>query len=78
MISDGTKWLLSQAPNLGATDETMDIFGNILKVFLEEIAAQKGLNGKAFAQGVMSYLHEINFKDGKEVANKDLFKAFQF
>ncbi|MBU1864386.1 MAG: phosphoglycerate kinase, partial [Candidatus Omnitrophica bacterium] len=62
----------------GSTDETMMVFVEILRVLLKKNAVNLGLNGKGFAKAVLDYLHSINFKNGREITGKDLFKNFNF
>jgi len=62
----------------GSTDETMMVYVEILKVVLNKIAQDNGVNGDRFAQTTIQYLHDINFENGQEIAGKDLFKKFDF
>lgn len=65
----------------GSTDETMMVFVDIMKVLLQKTAATyiaqgAAINGEKFAGAFLDYLHNINFKDGKELPGGDLFKNF--
>ncbi|MDD4202838.1 MAG: hypothetical protein PHQ52_05170, partial [Candidatus Omnitrophica bacterium] len=59
----------------GSTDETMLVYGDILKALFKNIAILKNnnVNGERFADVVFNTLHEMNFVQGKEKAGKDLF-----
>ncbi|MBN2406513.1 MAG: DUF89 family protein [Elusimicrobia bacterium] len=62
----------------GSTDETMMVFVEIMNVLIKKLSAEavRGIDGEKFAGVVLDTLHEINFRDGKEIAGKDLFKDF--
>jgi hypothetical protein len=60
----------------GSTDETMMIFSEIFYAILKNVAEKEGFKGTAFADTIFGLMHEVNFKDGKELAPKDLFKGF--
>ncbi|GEM_PF-4518918 len=74
----GAEWdevVVIPSSKSGSTDETMMIFVKIMRVLLEKIATDKGLNGTKFSSDVFDILHEINFPGGKERQPEDLFKV---
>jgi|GEM_PF-1478960 len=58
----------------GATDETMMIFTDVFHAILKHITGKEGLDGQRFADLVFETMHEVNFMDGKERDQKDLFR----
>lgn len=60
----------------GSTDETMLIFSDLFYIILKNVAIEEGFDGRLFADTIFRLLHEVNFKEGKELSPKDLFKDF--
>lgn len=57
----------------GSTDETMMVFVAIFSAMMGE---KLDKSAAEISDTVLAYFHDINFRDGKEIAGKDLFKGF--
>lgn len=79
LASLGARWdqiAVVPSSKSGSTDETMMVFTQILHLLLDKVASMNGLNGRLFADTVFEAMHEVNFIDGVERKNSELFKGF--